>query len=120
MFCSQYLQSMLYGPTVQMCRISMAESERFPEQSALYYDVLFTEVHTRVNAYLKATFRLSSKASAEAAQKLLGRVLFPRFPRVLFGLDPPMNTLEPEALSLVLDLKPIRKAVSELIGDLVS
>lgn len=52
LFCGQYLQTLLYGPSVQMCRISMAESERFPEQSAMYFDVLFTQVHARLSAYL--------------------------------------------------------------------
>ena len=117
LFCGQYLRSMLYGPSVQMCRISMAESERFPEQSALYFDVLFTQVQARLSAYLRTTFRLSTKGSVEAANILLGQVLFPRFSRVLFGLDQPVQTLEPEALPVSLDLKQIRKAVSELMDE---
>ena len=115
LFCGQYLQAMLYGPTVRMCRISMAESERFPEQSALYFDVLFTQVQARLSAYLKTSFRLSTKASAAAANSLMGQVLFPRLSRVLFGLDSPVNSLDPEVLPFPFDLKPIRKAVSELV-----
>ena len=118
LFCSQYLRSMLYEPSVQMCRISMAESERFPEQSALYFDVLFTQVQTRLSAYLRTTFRLSTKGSVDAANSLLGQVLFPRFSRVLFGLDPPVQSLDPEVLPFSPDLKQIRKAVSALMGGL--
>ncbi len=116
LFCGRYLQSMLYGPTVQMCRISMAESERFPEQAALYFDVLFTQVQTRLSAYLKTTFRLSTKGSVDAANGLLGQVLLPRFPRVLFGLDPPVQSLDSEVLPLSLELKQIRTAVFEMIN----
>ena len=115
LFCGQYLRSMLYARSVQMSRISMAESERFPEQAALYFDVLFTQVQARLSAYLKATFLLSTKASVDAANSLLGQVLFPRFSRVLFGLDPPVQSLDSEVLPPSLDLKQIRKAVSELM-----
>ena len=115
LFCTEYLRSMSYGPSVQMCRISMAESERFPEQAALYFDVLFTQVQARLSAYLRTTFSLSTKGSVDAANILLGKVLFPRFSRVLFGLDPPVQSLDSAVPPLNLDLKPIRKAVSELI-----
>ena len=85
LFCGRYLESMLYAPTVRMCRISMAESERFPEQAAQYFDVLFTEVQARLGAYLRATFRLSAEEGTATAHRLLGLVLFPEWPRTLFG-----------------------------------
>src|SRR3984957_16571278 len=31
MFCSRYLEIMLYERSIQMCRVTMAESSRFPE-----------------------------------------------------------------------------------------
>ena len=102
-----------------MMRVSMAESERFPQQSALYFDVLFTQVQARVSAYLKATFRLSAKASADAASSLLGQVLFPRFSRVLFGLDLPMQSLDANVSLLSSDLKQTRKAVSDVLDRLM-
>ncbi len=118
LFCGQYLQTILYEPSIQMCRISMAESERFPEQSALYFDVLFTEVHARLSAYLKKTFGASSRVSSDAAHKLIGQVLFPCLPRALFGLTSLTNNLDGPALVPPSDLKPIRKAVAHLIDDL--
>ena len=75
---------------------------------------MFTEVHTRLSAYLKTTFDLSPKASAEAAQKLLGQLLYPRFTRALFGMEPLSQRLS-EALSPDFDIKPIRKAVADLL-----
>jgi AcrR family transcriptional regulator len=115
MFCGRYLEIMLYRGSIRMCRVSMAESERFPEGAAAYFDVLFTQVHARMNTYLKATFGLSAKASADAAQRLLGQVLFPRFPRALFGMDVLAASFEDDALAPGFDVKPIRKAVADLI-----
>jgi AcrR family transcriptional regulator len=117
-FCGRYLEVLLYESQVRMIRVSMAEAERFPAQAAQYFDVLFTQVHARLSAYLKTTFRLSSRASDEAAQNLLGQVLYPRFPRALFGLDQLAKSIDREALSPDFDLKPIRKAVADLIESL--
>lgn len=118
LFCGRYLEALLYEPSVQMCRVSMAEIERFPEGAAQYYDVLFTQVHTRLSAYLKTNFGLSTRASAEATHRLLVQVLYPRFSRALFGIEPLSNNLNREAFASSLDLKPIRKAVAELLESL--
>ena len=118
MFCGRYLEILLYEGSIQMCRVSMAETTRFPEGAAQHFDVMFTEVHTRLSAYLKTTFGLPARASAEAAHRLLGQVLYPRFPRALFGMDPLAESFDDEALSPDFDLKPIYKAVAELIESL--
>jgi hypothetical protein len=115
MFCGRYLEIVLYAGSIQMCRVSMAETARFPEQAAQYFDVLFTQVHARLSAYLKTTFGLSARASAEAAHRLLGQVLYPRFPRALFGMDQLAESFDRDALAPGFDLKPIRKAVTDLI-----
>jgi AcrR family transcriptional regulator len=115
MFCGRYLEILLYESSIRMCRVSMAETARFPEGAAQYFDVMFTEVHTRLSAYLKTTFSLSARASAEAARRLLGQILYPRFPRALFGMDPLAASFDDERLSPHLDLKPISKAVADLI-----
>jgi AcrR family transcriptional regulator len=115
MFCGRYLEILLYAGSIQMCRVSMAETARFPEQAAQYFDVLFTQVHARLSAYLKTTFGLSARASAEAAHRLLGQVLYPRFPRALFGMDQLAESFDRDALAPGFDLKPIRKAVTDLI-----
>lgn len=119
LFCSRYLEGLLYKPTIQMCRISMAETGRFPEGAAQYFDVIFTEVHARVSAYMKTSFGLSSRASAEAAQKLLGQVLHPRLLRALFGMERLHESLG-DTLTQDVDLKPVRKAVTELLESLPS
>jgi AcrR family transcriptional regulator len=116
MFCCRYREILLYEKSVQMCRVSMAEVSRFPEGAARYFDVLFTQVETSLSAYLKKTFGLSARSSAEAAQKLLGSVLYPQFPRALFGIDPLGDSIECEVRAP--DLKLIREAVADLIESL--
>ncbi len=111
LFCGRYLEAMLYQPQIRMLRISMAEAERFPEQAALYFDVLFTQPHARLSTYLEATFSLAPARSAEAAHKLLGQVLYPRLSRALLGLEPAIQELSGDALEREFDLEPIRQAV---------
>ena len=118
MFCSRYLEILLYEKSIQMCRVSMAETARFPAGAAQYFDVLFTQVHAFLSIYLKTTFGLSARASAEATHKLLGQVLYPQFPRALFGIDRLAQSLDREASGAGVDQKPLRKAVSELIESL--
>jgi AcrR family transcriptional regulator len=118
MFCGRYLEILLYAGSIQMCRVSMAQAARFPEGAAQYFDVMFTDVHTRLSAYLKTAFGLPARSAAEAAQKLLGQVLYPRLPRALFGIDKPADRFDDEALAPDFDLKPIRKAVADLIDSL--
>jgi len=120
LFCARYLEGLLYKRSVQMSRLTMAESERFPEGAALYFDVLFAQVHERLAAYLRATFHRSPRVSDEAALRLLGQVLYPRYPRALFGVDPPHENIPSDTPILTVDLKPIRKAVAEVIESLQS
>ena len=118
LFCSQYLRSMMYEPSVRMCRMSMTESERFPEQSARYFDVLFTQVQARLSTYLRMTFRTSPMKCVECAQQLMGRLLFPKLPRALFGLEPLATRLDGEAPAASVDVKAIRQAVKDLMDEL--
>ncbi len=115
LFCGRYLEILLYHRSIQMSRVNIAETARFPEGAAQYFDVLFTQVQSRLSAYLKKTFELSARASTDAAQRLLGQVLYPRFQRALFGVDPLVKRFGDDMISPDVDLKPIRKAVAELI-----
>jgi AcrR family transcriptional regulator len=118
LFCGRYLEVMLYRPAVQMFRVTLAETARFPEGAAQHHEVMFVEVATRLATYLKATFGLSARASAEATERLLGQILYPLFPRALFGLEDLVEDLDERALSPKVDLKPVRKAVAELLESL--
>ena len=118
LFCGRFLEKLLWAGAIRMCRVCVAEAERFPDESAQYCYVIFTEVETRLAAYLKLKFALSPRASSEAAQKLLGQVLYPRFPRALFGVDPLVESFDEAHLSPDFDFKPIRRAVSELLDSI--
>lgn len=115
LFCGRYLEILVYESNVQMMRVSMAESERFPEQASLYFDVMFTQVHVRLSTYLKEHLRLSARSSSEAAHRLLSQVLYPQLTRSLFGVDPLAKSFHHDALSPEFDLRAIRKAVSDLV-----
>lgn len=116
-FCGRYLEILLYG-SVRVCRVIMAESTRFPESSAQYFDVAFSAAHERLNTYLKAVFGLTAEASANATQRLMGQILYPRFPRALFGIDALPESFDYETLAPDFDLEPVRRAVADLIGSL--
>ncbi len=117
-FCARYLEALLYESSVRMLRISKAETTRFPEGAATHYEVMFGDARTRLPSSLGETFGLSACASGEAAQRLLAQLLFPRFPRALFGLEGLVQKFDEQALSPEIDLKPIRKAVAELLAAL--
>jgi AcrR family transcriptional regulator len=118
MFCGRYLETLLYEGSVQMCRVSLSETKRFPEGAAEHFEVVFTEVHARLGTYLSKTLGLSAGAGGEAAQKLIGQLLYPRFLRALFGMDKLATSLPADTQAPSVDLKPIRKAVAELIESL--
>ena len=115
LFCGRYLEVLLYESSIQMIRVSLSETARFPQGAAQYFDVVFTEVQARLAAHLKLSFGLSARASTDAAQRLLGQLLYPRFTRALFGLDTLAKSFDPDALAPDFDLKPIRKVVAELL-----
>ena len=117
-FCVRYLErGFLFEPSVQMLRMTLAETSRFPEAAAQHYDVVFSEPEAKLAAYLKTSFGLSTRASTEAAHRLLSRLLYPLVPRALAGLEDLVTEFAPGAPSPV-DSKPVRKAVVELVESL--
>ncbi len=118
LFCGRYMEILIYESNIQMMRVSMAESERFPEQATLYFDVMFTQVHARLSTYLREHFVLSSRSSSHAAHQLLSQVTYPKLTRSLFGVDTLAKSFHPDALSPEFDVTGIRKAVLDLVGKL--
>lgn len=117
-FCGRFLEILTYKASIQMCRVCIAEADRFPEGSAQYFDVLFIQVQARLAAYLRKTFRLKPSAAAVAASRLLAQVVYPRYFRALFGVDSLRDGFDADTLSPRFDLKPIRKAVADLLDSL--
>ena len=117
-FCGRYLEILMYESNVQMMRVSMAESERFPDQAKLYFDVMFTEVHARLSAYLKEQASLSTRSASDAAHRLLSQILYPQLVRSLFGMDLLAKSFQHDSLSPGFDLRAVRKAVLGLLEHL--
>ena len=118
LFCGRFLEKLLWDGAIRLARVCASEAIRFPKGSAEFCNVIFTEVEMRLATYLKLKLKLSSRTSAEAAQRLLGQILYPRFPRTLFGVESPGESFDEEGLSPSFDLKPIRKAVKDLLDSL--
>jgi AcrR family transcriptional regulator len=113
LFCGRFMETLCYKEAIRMCRVCAAEASTFPNEAANYCYVVFSEVEARIAVYMKSVFRLSSHAGDEAAQRLLSRVLYPRFPRTLFGVDAPIESFDEHGLSAAFDIAPIRQAVAE-------
>jgi AcrR family transcriptional regulator len=114
LFCGRFLELLLWTPAIGMCRLGIAEAERFPEGSARFYDVVFTTAHDRLFGFIGERWTLKPKAAAARANALLGAVLYPRFPRALFGIDKVTDDwLDEEKINPAFDLAPIRKAVAD-------
>jgi AcrR family transcriptional regulator len=119
LFCARFLETMVWNRSIRMCRLSIAEVERFPDGAARLYEACFGTAQERLEAFLGERLKLSSKAAAATAAELIGRVLYPRFTRALFGLDGlTAEWPDDDGLSAEIDLKPIRRAVSDLVPKL--
>ena len=116
LFCGRCLEIALYKASIQMMRISMAEAERCAEQAEAYYNSVFSFAQSSIAVYLRERFRLSARASEEAAQRLFAVVMFPRLHRTLFRIDPPLPMFDPHVRTPRIDLRPIRKAVNDLLS----
>lgn len=114
-FSGRYLEILLYEASIQMLRMSMAESERFPEQAAQYFDAIFEEVRRRMSAYIRTTFSVSARSAAEATETILGCLLYPRLYRSLFGAVPLAKTFNQNSLDSSFDLKPVRKIIAHTL-----
>ena len=115
LFCARYLEILLYEGSITLCRVSMNESGRFPEQAAQCFAMLFSDVEETVRAYFVQRLDLGEAEAGRLAARMLSAVVHMRFTRTLFGIDPPLDRFDDETLSPAMDLAPIRCAVADLI-----
>ena len=116
-FCGRLLEIVLWAPSLGMCRLTVPEVDRFPEGAANHYDAIFGAAHNRLATFLRERMDLGPKAAAEAADDLLGRILFPRWPRALFGIDKARGGDIDENRIGSDDLKQIRTTVAAFLKD---
>ncbi len=116
LFCGRFLETVVWHRSIRMYRLTIAEAERFPDGAAQFYDAIFGTAQGRLEAFLCERLTWSRKTAARTAGELLGRILYPRFPRALFGLDVVMEEwLDDQRITAQIDLEPIRRAVAELV-----
>jgi hypothetical protein len=98
-------------------RMTIAEGERFAAGAAFYYESFFDRTLEGLTEYLARTFSLTTAAADAGANALLAHTLFPRLPRLLFGVDVPRETVGDE-LDPSIDLEPMRAFVRAFIASL--
>ena len=119
LFCGRFLEALVWKRSIRMSRLTIAESDRFPDGAALFYEAIFGTAQERLETFLRERLGMPRKGAARAAGELLGRVLHPRFTRALFGLDEVTDEwLNDDRLSAGIDLRPIRIAVADLLLEL--
>lgn len=115
-YCGRFRQLLLWRTILRTCRLGIAEADRLPEATARYYDIFFATTHERLAAFLVARLHLAPQTGIDLAQQLLGRAVYPRFARALFGAEEPVADLPDEgSLATDPDLAPIRRAVEALL-----
>ncbi|MFZ0088429.1 MAG: TetR/AcrR family transcriptional regulator [Solirubrobacteraceae bacterium] len=116
LFCGRFLEVLLWESASRTCRLGITEAERLPAAGASYYDTLFATTHDRLADFLAARHRLEREQADRLADALIGRMLYPRVIRVLFGVDPARPKLsDGPAMPDDLDLTTVRTTVSELL-----
>ena len=117
LFCGHFLETVLSSKPLRLCRLGITEAERFPQGAVRLHEALFETVQARIAIFLNERLILGEEASQQLAQELIGQLLYPRFTRALFGMVEP-STIWSDDLGArpVIDLGPIRKAVSTLVS----
>jgi AcrR family transcriptional regulator len=118
LFCSRYLETLLYESAVRMLRLTNAETEQFPQAASRHFAAMFGEIEHRVATYIAAAFNIPSRVAADAAERLFAQLLYPRLLRALFGLESLEAALEPDAATPRFDIRRIRKLVADMIQSL--
>jgi AcrR family transcriptional regulator len=116
LFCGRFQQMLLWESILRTCRLGITEADRLPDASAQYYETFFLATHERLGTFIAERLNLETSAAVAVAQDLIGRTVYPRFVRALFGTEELSGDLPGEgSIAADLDLEPIRAAVAELL-----
>jgi AcrR family transcriptional regulator len=116
LYCGRFLQILRYRPALRTCRLFIAEAERHPEASALYFDAIFATPQRRLAAFLSDRYGLTAQGADDIAGDLLGCMLYPSLLRALHGLDElPAESPDEAAIAADVDLAQVRRAVGVLL-----
>ena len=115
LFYARFHNVLQWGPAVRMCRLFIAEAERFPAGAARAYEAIFGTVQKRTEDFLRTRLGRSRKSSARMADQLMGIVLRPRVIRALFGIDPVSEQWRDEA-DPSFHRAPLRQIITQIIA----
>jgi AcrR family transcriptional regulator len=116
-YCGRFLQLVRWSSVARMLRLGIAEADRLPELAAGLYDVLFGTTAEDLAAHLAAAWGLTTGEAEAVANELIGLVLHPTLPRLLFGIDAPVDELPDEAdLAAEVDLDRIGRLFRVVLG----
>ncbi|WP_091529117.1 TetR/AcrR family transcriptional regulator [Microlunatus soli] len=87
-FCARVLQLIRWSNVALTLRIGIAEADRLPELAGGLHDALFATTEERLRDYLRTHCQRSDDEAAMMTGRIIGLVVYPALPRVLFGLDP--------------------------------
>jgi TetR/AcrR family transcriptional regulator of autoinduction and epiphytic fitness len=109
-YCGRFLQLVRWSSVARMLRLGIAEADRLPDLAAGLYDVLFGTTARELAAHLVAAWGLATDEADAAANELIGLIVHPTLPRLLFGIEPSVDELPDEAeLAADVDLDRIAK-----------
>jgi AcrR family transcriptional regulator len=115
-FCAHLLETVLSSKPLRLCRMGIAEAERFPQGAGRLHEALFDTAQARMALFLQARLEVETQVSELLAQQLLGHLLYPRFTQALFGVvEPQVNQSEDLGSSPAIDLESIRQVVVALL-----
>jgi TetR/AcrR family transcriptional regulator of autoinduction and epiphytic fitness len=95
-YCGRFVQLLRWSSVARMLRLGIADADRLPALAAGLHNVLFETTTADLTAHLTAAFGLAVDQAEVVAGELIGLVVHPVLPRLLFGIDPLTDELPDE------------------------
>ncbi|GAA5063933.1 AcrR family transcriptional regulator [Thermocatellispora tengchongensis] len=109
-YCGRFVQLLRWSSVARMLRLGIAEADRLPDLAAGLHDVLFGITARDLAAHLVTALGLAPDKAEVVADELIGLVIHPTLPRLLFGLEPLVEEMPEETrLATDVDLDRIRR-----------
>src|SRR3954451_13919875 len=96
-YCGRFVQLLRWSSVARMLRLGIAEADRLPDLAVGLYDVVFGDTAGELTAHLVASWGLATGEAEVVADELIGLVIHPTLPRLLFGIEPLVDELPEEA-----------------------
>ncbi|MFG1642719.1 TetR/AcrR family transcriptional regulator [Amycolatopsis sp. NPDC049252] len=109
-YCGRFVQLLRWSSVARMVRLGIAEADRLPDLAAGLYEVLFGTTAGALASHLVTALGLTAGEAELVADELIGLVVHPTLPRLLFGIDASVDELpEDTRLAAEVDLARIRR-----------